>query len=163
MRVPWLRKRPALDVSWLTEDLALGAAPLDSQWEQLFALGITAVLEVRAEGVDDTAILEARGVRYRREEVADFEAPSLRQLYDMVQWIRARLDDRCKVLVHCRKGVGRSAMVACATLVALGFPLDVAYSILRSVRPNIALSPTQENALESLAVLMAAERRRGSS
>jgi diacylglycerol kinase (ATP) len=159
MRLPWTRKKPALDLAWLTDDLALGSAPLASQWEALFDAGVGAVLEIRSEGQDDVAVLEARNIPYRREEVADFGAPTLTELYDMVKWVRGQMDDRRRVLVHCRMGLGRSAMVACATLIALGFPLDVAYTMMRKVRPNVNLSPKQVNALESLAVLVASERQ----
>jgi protein-tyrosine phosphatase len=76
----------------------------------------------------------------------------------MVAWVRHQMNARRPVLVHCRKGAGRSAMVACATLVALGYPLDVAYHRLRQVRPAVALSSGQAKALESLALLVAGER-----
>jgi protein-tyrosine phosphatase len=157
--LPFFKKRPTLDLSWLTPDLALGSAPLSSQWDALFAAGVGAVLEIRSEGQDDTAVLEARGIPYRREEVVDHGAPTLSELYAIVQWVRGQMEERRKVLVHCRLGLGRSAMVACATLIALGFPLDVAYSMLRKVRPNVQLSSKQVNALESLTALVAAERR----
>jgi len=159
MRLPWQQKKKPLDLAWLTDDLALGGAPLASQWEELFAKGIGAVLEIRSEGQDDVAILEARGIPYRREEVVDHGAPTLSELYDMVQWVQDQMQQRRKVLVHCRMGLGRSAMVACATLIALGFPLNVAYSMLRRVRPNVALSPKQVNALESLSILVSTERQ----
>ncbi len=74
-------------------------------------------------------------------------------------WSVKPIEERRKVLVHCRMGLGRSAMVACATLIALGFPLDVAYPMLRKVRPNVQLSPVQVNALESLTVLINSERQ----
>ncbi|MGE0687463.1 MAG: dual specificity protein phosphatase family protein [Dehalococcoidia bacterium] len=159
MRLPFRKKTPKIDLAWLTADLALGSAPIASQWDELFKAGVGAVLEIRSEGQDDVAVLEARGIPYRREEVPDHGAPTLSELYEMVQWVRAQMNQRRKVLVHCRLGLGRSAMVACATLIALGFPLDVAYSMLRKVRPNVQLSPKQVNALESLTNLVAAERR----
>ncbi len=157
--LPWSRKRPKFDLAWLTDDLALGSAPLDSQWTALFEAGIGAVLEIRSEGRDDVAVLQAHDIPYRREEVVDFGAPSLAELYEMVSWVREQMEQRRKVLVHCRLGLGRSAMVACATLIALGFPTGVAYSMLRKVRPNVALSTSQVNALESLSVLIASERK----
>jgi protein-tyrosine phosphatase len=157
--LPFGKKKPALDLAWLTDDLALGSAPLASQWDALFDAGVGAVLEIRSEGKDDVSVLEARGIPYRREEVIDHGAPTLSELYDMVKWVRTQMDARRKVLVHCRMGLGRSAMVACATLIALGFPLDVAYSMLRKVRPGVQLSPKQVNALESLNVLVASERQ----
>jgi protein-tyrosine phosphatase len=163
MRLPWQPKKPALDLAWLTSDLALGGAPLASQWEELFKAGIGAVLEIRSEGQDDVAVLEANAVPYRREEVPDFGAPTLSELYEMVQWVRRQIEERRRVLVHCRLGLGRSAMVACATLIALGFPLNVSYSMLRKVRPNVSLSTQQVSALESLGVLIAAERKRNYS
>jgi hypothetical protein len=158
--LPFGKKKPALDVAWLTDELALGSAPLDSQWDALFDAGVGAVLEIRAEGQDDASLLEARGIPYRREEVVDHGAPTLAELYEMVKWVRLQMEERRKVLVHCRMGLGRSAMVACATLIALGFPLNVAYSMLRKVRPNVQLSPMQVNALESLTVLLNSERQR---
>jgi predicted protein tyrosine phosphatase len=156
---PFARKQPRLDLAWLTPDLALGSAPLASQWNAMFQAGIGAVLEIRAEGHDDVEVLAARQIPYRREEVRDHGAPTLSELYDMVKWVRAQMEERRKVLVHCRMGLGRSAMVSCATLIALGFPLDVAYAMVRKVRPNVQLSPKQVNALESLTALVTAERQ----
>lgn len=163
MRLPFSKKAPKIDLAWLTADLALGSAPLGSQWDDLFKAGVGAVLEIRSEGQDDVAVLESRSVPYRREEVPDHGAPTLSELYDMVKWVRLQMEERRKVLVHCRMGLGRSAMVACATLIALGFPLDVSYSMLRKVRPNVQLSPKQVNALESLTVLIASERQQQSA
>ena len=156
----WPRRRPEpLDLAWLTTDLAIGWAPSQSQWGAMFATGIGAVLEIREEDADDEAVFIAHSIPYRREEVPDQGAPTLSELHAMVGWIRERIDERRKVLVHCRHGLGRSAMVACATLVALGFPLNVAYPMLRKARPDVALSPSQVNVLESLSVLVASERR----
>ena len=159
MRLPWLAKKRPLDLVWLTDDLALGSAPLASQWEAMFAAGVGAVLEIRSEEQDDVVMLEARGVAYRRADVPDFGAPTPDELHDLVLWAIERMQGRQRVLVHCRMGQGRSAMVACATLVALGFPLSVAYSMLRAARPNVALSPKQVTVLESFAVRIEDERQ----
>jgi protein-tyrosine phosphatase len=158
--LPFGKKKRPIDLAWLTPELAVGSAPLASQWNDLFEAGIGAVLEIRSEGHDDVTVLEARNIPYRHEKVVDHGAPTLRELYDMVTWVRGQMEERRRVLVHCRLGLGRSAMVACATLIALGFPINVAYSMLRQVRPNVQLSPQQINALESLSVLVASERQR---
>lgn len=157
----WPSKKRKLDIAWLTDDLAVGSAPLDEHWQSILDAGVGAVLEVRSEEKDDTSLLEEKGIPHRREEVPDYGAPSLADLDSMVSWIQEQMRQHRKVLVHCRYGLGRSAMVCCATLISLGFPVDVAYNMLRSVRPNVSLSVKQVNALESLAVLVNAEKYRG--
>jgi hypothetical protein len=155
----WLRRPARPDLAWLTEDLAIGSAPAQAQWEAIFRSGIGAVLEVREEGRDEEGFFLARHIPYCHEDIPEFTAPSLSDLCRMVAWVRHQIDAGRPVLVHCRKGAGRSAMVGCATLVSLGTPLDVAFQRLRYVRPGVALSSDQASALESLALVFALGRQ----
>jgi len=53
--------------------------------------------------------------------------------------------------VHCRVGLGRSATVAIATLLRMGYELSDAYNTVRELRAEIALSEPQLTALRRFA------------
>jgi predicted protein tyrosine phosphatase len=171
--LPWRKRhqRPAggqrglrilgrgIDVAWLTDDIAIAAAPTESQWQRIFESGISAVLEVRDEDADDELMMRSNDIVYLREAVADHAAPTQQQLHHMVDWVTERLQERRKVLIHCTQGLGRSATVGCATLVALGFPLDVAYQLLRRAQPGVSLSTRQVRSLDSFTAAVLRQRR----
>ncbi len=148
-----------LEVAWLTDDIGIAGAPNESQWQRIFESGVAAVLEVRNEDRDDEVMMKAHNVAYMRQEVVDHAAPTQEQLHEMVGWVMARLQERRKVLIHCGQGLGRSALIGCATLVSLGFPLDVAYQLLRRAQPGVALSTRQVRALDSFTATVIRQRR----
>jgi protein-tyrosine phosphatase len=63
-----------------------------------------------------------------------------------------------KVVIHCDSGLQRSALVGGASLIALGFPLDVAYNLLGRAQPDAGLSVAQAHRLEVFAAYR--QRRR---
>ena len=52
----------------------------------------------------------------------------------LVQVLRDSLDQGKRVGIHCRAGIGRSAMVAAAVLAGLGFPPDAAFERISDAR-----------------------------
>ncbi|RLE37372.1 hypothetical protein DRJ17_06740 [Candidatus Woesearchaeota archaeon] len=57
------------------------------------------------------------GVEIYYNPTRDWWPPHLLELYNIVKWIKSRLDYGHKVLVHCMGGIGRSGTVAAAYLV----------------------------------------------
>ena len=89
-----------------------GAPTYERDYELLLALGITAVVDLRAERTADAEFFEAHGIAFRQYRVPDVTVPVPEVLTDAVAWIDAQLADGRTVLVHCAKGRGRSATVA---------------------------------------------------
>lgn len=143
----------ALDFDFIDDWLAVGARVDASHGPALEGLGIGRVIDLRAEAGD--AVPDWRLERLHLPTV-DLAAPTLAQLDEGVAWALAGKLGGVRVLVHCEHGVGRSAVLACCCLVALGDgPLD-ALTKAKDRRSRIAPSPVQ------LEILLdwATERRR---
>ncbi len=136
---------------WVTSDLAISAAPADGDWPAVQAAGLRAVVDLRDEAPDNASTVSAQGLRYLRLPVVEGDAPSPEELASVVDWVMERIAAAEPVLVHCREGKGRSALVACAFLVRLGLPPFEAYQALRRVRPEAAFSQSQDEALRLFA------------
>ena len=147
------RPRPtAVDISWLTSELAIASAPKDRDWPALQQSGIRAVLDLRAEAEDNAALVQGvYGLRYLRLPIVEYAAPAESELRLVTQWVVERINTNEPVLVHCREGRGRSALVACSVLVSLGTPLKDAYQMLMKARPQASLSEPQEDLLQLFA------------
>lgn len=130
-------RRP--DVAEIIPGLLLGSAPDRRQRATLRRSGVGAVVDLRAEA---TGRADGWGpeVTVRRVPIVDGHAPDLDTVEELAGWILDRIHDGDRVLVHCLAGVGRSATVACAVLVRVGYDLASAYRIVRDRRP--AINPT---------------------
>jgi protein-tyrosine phosphatase len=144
----WERLRPPKPLVWITPELALGPALSTDRFRRLTKAGVGSVLDVRSETSDDEAALARNGLHFFRIAVDDHEAPSQEQLVAATDWTLAEIAAGRKVYVHCRSGIGRSPCVACAVLMAIGYPLSDAYRTVRHQRPWATLSETQQAALE---------------
>ncbi|MGA2286186.1 MAG: dual specificity protein phosphatase, partial [Dehalococcoidia bacterium] len=116
--------------------------------------GIGSVVDVRSEASDEESALARHNLAFLHVAVDDREAPSQDQLDAATNWTLAEIAAGRKVYIHCRSGIGRSPSIACAVLVAIGYPLADAYQIIRRQRPWAAFSESQRAALEEF------ERRR---
>jgi len=146
-----LRLLPGLQLVWLTDDIAIGGTQRRIAWHTCARAGIDTVLDLRDDAKNDATLLSKLGIEYARVPIPEGEAPTLEQLQIMAAWIGSKLRQNRKALIHCAHGMGRSATVACATLVALGFSLPHAYDFLPRAEPRTALSQQQARTLESFA------------
>jgi protein-tyrosine phosphatase len=135
---------------WLTRDLALSAAPAPEDWQYIGTQGIRTVVDLRQDRELSGASVPSTFVT-RRVPIAEGAAPSLDDFADLTRWIAAQIDGSGAVLVHCREGRGRSALVACGVLVQLGLPIEASFQMLRRAHPEASLSDTQIEALTSFA------------
>lgn len=145
------RRAKGPNVSLLTDDIAVGAQPSRRDLQALRKMGILGIVDLRDETPDASDIVRAAGFHYIRLPVVEGAAPSPEVLAEVTAWIDHHISTRGPVLVHCREGRGRSAMVAVATLVRLGLPLTEAYSLLMRARPSAVLNTRQMHALEEFA------------
>ena len=143
------RLRPAV---LLPGELLVGPSPnvIAGLFEQLAALGVTAILSLQEELEAAPPLPEQRQpFVWRRIPVADGHAGgamSLRQLALAVAQIQVWREQREVVYVHCHAGMGRSPTVAAAYLAATrGLPLGEAIARVRAART--CTSPTAQQLL----------------
>jgi 8-oxo-dGTP diphosphatase len=96
--------------------------------------GIRAVLDMRQEGPDEAAVLEPEAITYRHIKVEDHYAPTVAQLEEAVQFIRAYADRNVDIYVHCHAGRARSATAVLAYLISHGRSLGEALGQVEGAR-----------------------------
>ena len=131
--------------------LWLGGAPTYRRdYEAILAIGITAVLDIRAERTSKGAFYDAHGITHRQFMVPDVTVPDEAVLTDAVAWIGDQLAEGRTVLVHCAKGRGRSATVIAAYLMKTeGMSFEEVRDLLRSRRELVKLEDRHRRVLES--------------
>ncbi len=130
--------------------MARRRADLSAGLRAILALGITAVLDTRAERASERAFYDARGITHRQFPVPDVTVPDEAVLTAAVAWIDDQLADGRTVLVHCAKGRGRSATVLAAYLMKTdGMSFDAVRDLLRSKRELVKLEDRHRRVLES--------------
>lgn len=131
--------------------LWLGGAPTYGRdYEAIVALGITAVLDIRAERESKVAFYDGHGITHLQFQVPDVSVPDEAVLTGSVAWIGDQLADGRTVLVHCAKGRGRSATVIAAYLMKTeGLSFDEVRSLLHSRRELVKLEDRHRRVLES--------------
>jgi hypothetical protein len=137
--------------SQVTPTLWLGGAPTYGRdFDELLKLGITAVVDIRAERTADLAFFDSHNISYRQYRVPDVTVPSEEVLTDAVAWISAQIVEDRVVLIHCAKGRGRSATVLAAYLMDVdGLTFDEVDDLLTSKRKLVKLQARHRRVLES--------------
>ena len=137
--------------SRVTPSLWLGGAPTYGRdFDELLKLGITAVVDMRAERVGNAAFFDRHDIAHRHYRVPDVTVPDEEVLTDAVDWIAARIGEGRVVLIHCAKGRGRSATVLAAYLMdAEGMTFDEVDDLLTMKRPLVKLQDRHRRVLES--------------
>ena len=126
------------DLAWVTEDVAVSRAPNSSDWPYLVEAGVKNVLDLRAEGPDQTALARSLELTYRRFPIEEGSAPDGDSLNELSDWVVETIQQGGPVLIFCREGRGRSVMVACGALTRLGYSLQMAYEVVQRKRPSAA-------------------------
>jgi protein-tyrosine phosphatase len=80
-------------------------------------------------------LCEQAGLTFLRLPIPDRALPGSRQeVARLVEALVDRLRQGCGVGIHCRIGVGRSALIAACVLSARGMPLDAAWAAIAKAR-----------------------------
>jgi hypothetical protein len=147
-----------LNVSQIDDLLFVGGEFAPTQWPDLSALGIRAVLSLQAEREDQFD--GSPPDRALRLPVEDFHPPTIAQLREAVAFLDSCRADGLPVLIHCHAGVGRASLTASAYLMTRGLNHIEAFDTVRRARPIVALNGVQlerliewERTLRDLAAL----------
>jgi predicted protein tyrosine phosphatase len=156
--VEWTTKLPGqgLNVSRVNDWLHVGGSVHPTRYAELKALGITAVIDLRAECVDDAKALAALGLELLNLPVTDRYAPSVEQLLRGVEWALPRLEQGGHLYAHCEHGVGRGPLMGLAIMVARGWDAPRAYRELRKARWQSTLNDRQLQGLADFVTAWAA-------
>jgi len=132
-RLRELRPR-GLNLDWVTDSLAIGGAYRPQDVRRLRAMGITAVVDLRAEACDDRALLARYGIELLHLPTPDLYPPSQADLDRGVAWVLDQQARGRKVFVHCMHGAGRAPTFGAAVLVACGYRAVDAMRLIRARR-----------------------------
>jgi predicted protein tyrosine phosphatase len=135
----------ALNLDWITPELAVGGAFPSAAIPVLAGEGVAAVIDLRSEDCDDQAMLRAHGIRFLHLPTEDHCALAQADMDAGVAYAREIGPGR-RLLVHCREGIGRSVTLALCILVDRGAaPLD-AMRTIKDRRYWASPSPAQFDA-----------------
>src|SRR5215510_10954300 len=114
-----------LDLTWITDTLAIGGSVSPTQIAALAREQVAAVVDLRGEACDDERLLAKHRIELLHLPTIDFAAVSPAMLRRGIAFVTAHLSAGRRVIVHCASGIGRSAMLVLCVLVDLGHaPID---------------------------------------
>lgn len=134
----------ALNFDWITPTLAVGGSFPPEAIETLARdHGVAAVVDARAEAVDDEALMARHGIAFLHLPTDDMFALSDDDLDAGVAFASAHIDRGERVVIHCEHGIGRSALLALCVLVARGEAPLGALERAKTARARVSPSPHQ--------------------
>jgi protein-tyrosine phosphatase len=155
------RRAFGLNVTQINELLYVGGEFRASQWPQLHAHGIRAVLSLQAERVD--AFEGPAPDSTLRVAVEDFHPPTIDQLHHAVAFIQAAHAQELPVFIHCHAGVGRAPLTASAYLMTRGLSAHESLTYIKRARPIVRLNARQMRRLHEWQQHLHAQRNDDSS
>jgi protein-tyrosine phosphatase len=134
--------------------LHLGAAPSRRAARVLARAGVSFAFDLRADGAQTSPW--PREVQTFSCPLAEYQPPDPEALRLISEQIASLIQSGAVVYVHCRAGVQRAPMVACAVLVQMGWTLSDAFRLVSSRRAVASMTEAQ---LQALKVVEASVRR----
>jgi len=128
--------------SRITAQVHVGGQYTASGWRRLQERGVTAVINMREEFDDAEAGIAPPHYLYL--PTIDDTPSTIAQLSQGVRFIQNEIAGGGQVYVHCMLGVGRSATMVAAYLVATGMAPPAAWKEIRRHRPFIQPTIGQE-------------------
>jgi protein tyrosine phosphatase (PTP) superfamily phosphohydrolase (DUF442 family) len=123
-----------LNMSWVTTHLAVGGRVRPADIGALAKVGITAVIDTRAEHRDDEQALARHHIELLYLPTPDSFPLNIDQLTEGAVWTNERIQQGGRVLVHCEHGVGRSVLLTCAALIYDGMCASDALALVQRKR-----------------------------
>lgn len=141
-----------MDAVEVIRGLHMRAAPSRRAARALARAGISYAVDLRED--------RARALAWPSEvqtfscPLAEYQAPDLDALQSISGQIASLIQSGAIVYVHCRAGVQRAPMVACAVLVQMGWTLSDAFRLVSSRRAVASMSEAQLDALKAVEASM---------
>lgn len=130
---------PNYHLSWITENLAVGHAPLS--YADLISIkqqGVDAIVNLCEEYCDLNEIEEQSGFEVYYLPIADECAPNMADMEKGLEWVALAIEMGKNVLVHCRYGIGRTGTFVTAYLIRCGLNIHSATKKLAKTRASPA-------------------------
>jgi hypothetical protein len=133
-----------VNLTWITADVAIGGRISESEAGRLGAdERVGAVVDLRSEAVDEAAVLRRQGIAFLHLPTDDHAAITPAMLELGVAFVQEHLALGRRTLIHCEHGIGRSATLALAVLVAEGRTPLGALNLAKGKRGSVSPSPAQ--------------------
>ncbi|HEX2688980.1 MAG TPA: dual specificity protein phosphatase family protein [Kofleriaceae bacterium] len=133
-----------LDLSWITETLAIGGSFPPPQTPALARdHGVSAVVDLRGEACDDAQLLARHRIAFLHLPTIDRAPSSPAKLCRGVAFVTSHLSAGRRVLVHCAYGMGRSALLGLCVLVTHGYAPLPALALVKERRRCVSPSQLQ--------------------
>jgi protein-tyrosine phosphatase len=143
-----LMARPAGGETLETEIAALRAAGVDT-----LVSALTSGDQSKLELEDEAALAVAAGISFIAFPIRDFGTPDRDALVDLAAELADDLRHGRFVTIHCRGGVGRSGLIACAVVIDFGASAEEAMEVVSRARGCTAPeTDEQRQMLRDLAV-----------
>lgn len=138
-----LTRTPEPNLSWITRDLAIGGRLAEHELANLGHAGVSAVVDLRREAVDEEAVLRRQGLAFLHLPTEDHAALASDDITRGVDFAARCLSNGARLLVHCEHGIGRSATLALCILVDRGMDPLAALELAKTMRSRVSPSPAQ--------------------
>ena len=123
-----------LNLSWVTDHLAVGGRIRPEDIRALGLLGVTHVIDTRSEYADDEVALGHEHIELLHLPAPDTYPLTVEQLIQGATWANEKIQQGGRVLIHCEHGVGRSVLLTCAVLVNSGMHASDALTLVKQKR-----------------------------
>jgi protein-tyrosine phosphatase len=145
----------APDAAEVLPGLYVGAQPGRRAARALAKEGVTQAVDLRS---DDTAASRwPAKVATAHFPLAEYTAPNVETLDRLSKDVATLIQQGEVVYLHCRAGVQRAPMVACAVLLQMGWSLPDAFQLVTKRRAVAAFSDAQVAVLRDLRLRLQAD------
>lgn len=131
-------------ISWITEQIAVGKAPLQNEFLYLKNLGIDAIVDARSEYCDDENLIKKLGMKFLHLKIDDGYAPQKDDLDKLFKFALPLLEEGKKIFIHCQNGVGRAPLICVVLLVKMGWRIPEAVNLVEEKHPFTSFNLRQE-------------------
>lgn len=128
-------------------------APLKGDLQEIKKQGIDAVVTLTEFPLPEES-LKGFELNYLHLPIADFNAPTIEQVENFIDYVNECNSKNQAVVVHCAAGIGRTGTMLASYLVSLGLPAEEAISSLRSLRPGSIETDEQEEVVREYSRLL---------
>ena len=140
-----------MDMTWVTERIALGAAIWsDSNMQTVARSGVTHIIDMQIE-FDDTELARPYGIEVLWNGTDDDFQPKPPELFERgVEFGQAALSENGgKLYIHCAAGVHRAAMMTLALMGAMGWEVKEAMRVIQGRRPVVDFADVYVRSVEN--------------